>query len=127
MGRLFLAWLAALGVVVGGLVVDAVLVLAVARHVENWPLGAANVLLVHAPWVLTILLATVIAVRLHRALVAALAVPALVIVLSVAVGAARGTVAGGLLAAVETAAAAVLAWWLTRRRSQAEADSYFAH
>jgi hypothetical protein len=92
---------------------------------------------VHVPWVLTVLLATGAAVRVHgsprwadRGLLAALGVPAVVIVAGVAVGAARGTLAGGLLAAVEAAFGAVLAWWLTGHRPasrrRATANSYFA-
>jgi hypothetical protein len=133
MRRLFLAWLAALGVVAAGLVADAVLLLAVAWHVESWPLEIANVLFVHVPWLLTMLLATVTAVRLHgpprwvaRGLLAALGVPVLVSVVSVVLGAVGGSAAGGLLAAVEAALGTALAWWLTRHRSPARADSYFA-
>jgi hypothetical protein len=134
MKRLLLAWLAAFGVVAAGLVVDAVLLLAVARHVETWPLEIAGVLLVHVPWVLTMLLATLTAVRLHGSprsgavsALAAFGVPALVTVVSVASGAAQGAVAGGVLAATEAAAGTGLAWWLTHRGPAAGADSYFAH
>jgi hypothetical protein len=134
MRRLLLAWLAALGVVAAGLLIDSLLLLAVARHVENWPLELANVLFVHVPWVLTVLLATGTAVRLHgtprwadRGLLAALGVPAVVIVAGIAVGAARGTVLGGLLAAAEVALGVVLAWRLTDRGARATADSYFAN
>ncbi|MGK5554993.1 hypothetical protein ACSNOI_25575 [Actinomadura kijaniata] len=120
--RLMRAWLAAFGVVTVGLLVDSVAVLAFGRQVAAWPGFAATVLLVHVPWILTLLVAAAVSTRIYsvrrvspRQLVAVFTVPVLFAVGSAVVGAATGDPVLGLVSAAEAVVGAVAGWFAMRR------------
>ncbi|MEU5880346.1 hypothetical protein [Spirillospora sp. NPDC047279] len=119
--RLVYALLAALGIVLAGLVVSSVVVLMVGGKVTDWPRDVATVLFVHVPWVVTFGVAAVVAGAIHRGgrtspahLIAVFGVPVLACVLSVWSGIASDVVAGGLLSAAEAAVGAVGGWLVSR-------------
>ncbi|MFC0037848.1 hypothetical protein [Actinomadura rayongensis] len=127
--RLLLALAAAAGVVVAGLVLDAVLVLLAGARVTQWPSSVATVALVHVPWAVTLGLAVVVASAVHRGTgpahaLAVFGVPAVVAVVSVLAGAGSDALAGGLVAAAEAVAAAALGALAARRRRPSD-TGYF--
>jgi hypothetical protein len=130
--RLLRAWPAAAAVVVTGLLLDSVALMIAGRHVGSSPGVIHTVLLVHVPWTLILLTATVVAALVHREqvpvarhLAAVFGVPALTITASLALGMAQGAVVGGVLSAAEAAVGAVLGWLVRRRFAQRDQGSYF--